>query len=114
MTKKPSDLSYLAKLAAKSKDTYTSKTGGKPGDAKLLLKDAMLVGSSHDAYADYVTYEVPFTGDLDEFSKNRLGIFFCKVRTANGTAGVGATWSVDEISTEFKFVKVTARYSIPD
>lgn len=111
MTK--TDLTYLAKLAAKSKNTYTCTPKGK-GTAKLLLKEAVGTKSFMDSYADYRSYAVPFMGTIDADSGKRLGMFFANARTTNGMAGVGGSWTVDGIDLEAKVVNITVRYSIPD
>jgi hypothetical protein len=84
------------------------------GSARLHLAQAVSTGYKQEAYADYATYEIPFSGEISEESTKRLNAFFWAASTATGFAGEGATWSLDAIDAERKVVRCTCRASICD
>lgn len=108
------DLSSWAKTASRKMATNTPYQPEPGCKAKLKLKDAVMVSSSQEAYADYTTYAVPFVveegADMEVCERN-LGRFCRALKTHNGFAGSGCTY---DAHLEDGFAVITQRASISD
>lgn len=114
------DLSDLAQLAMRGnlgngKPVYQPEPGCK---ARLKLKEAVSFWYEQASYADHSRYAVPveLAPDADmTVCRRNLGRFMASLRTHNGYAGSGCTWSAELITTEAgAFVVMDCRASISD
>lgn len=115
-----SDQSGLARLAidtgmANGKPVYQPKEGCK---AKLKLREAISFSYSQESYADHTQYAVPvdIPADADlKICRSNLSHFCQCLRTHNGFAGSGCTWTSCLIEhPEGPFVILECRASISD
>lgn len=94
------NLCDLAKLAMRSnmgnkKPIYVAESGC---DARLHLSRAVCYAYSQESYADHSRYAVPVTiaeGANVEVCKRNLSRFVEALRTHNGYAGSGCTWTAE-------------------
>jgi hypothetical protein len=114
----PVDCSWMAKLASSSISTnkrYEPEPGCK---AVLHLKQGLSLYYVQDAYADLSSTAIPVTieeGADMAVCKRNLARFAAALKTHNGFAGSGSTWSLDLIERpEGVFVLAAARHSISD
>jgi hypothetical protein len=111
------DLSNLAAQAAVK--TSTSPAYKPVGDSKarLILKDAICFGYSQESYADHSYFAVSVRAE-DEYDmtvmRQNLAHFCAALRTHNGLAGSGCTWSASLYEGEHPFVVFNCRVSISD
>jgi hypothetical protein len=114
------DESGLCKLAttphpSNHKPAYVPKPGCK---GKLKLREAVVFYYEQASYADHTRFAVPveFEGTPDrETCCENLGRFCAALRTHNGFAGSGCTWSCELITNEHgSLVVMDCRSSISD
>jgi len=105
------DLSGLKPVYGRS---YTPAGGC---DAKLKLKESVLVSYEQNSYSDDLLYLIPVEGDLGDAAicRSNLGLWCQAIRTHNGMAGSGCSYTTClVVEPDGSYVELHCRSSISD